>query len=125
MNDRLLAIAVESRLWRAVVVSLQAVAAAWASSRLGQAAASGAAAWTARPPAERLSFGAAAVAWALIWLLAGQRWLPPYAGSGLPQMWFASAAIVAALVSLAATPLVLAWGDSRLARLARSLGRGI
>lgn len=121
MNDRLLAIAGESLLWRAVATSLQAVGAAWAASRPGQAVARGTAAWETRTPAERLRFGGAAVAWALLWLLAGQWWLPAYVGSGLPKMWFAAAAVFAALLSLAADPIASGWGDSRLARMARSI----
>lgn len=125
MKENLSTVAADSHLWRVTTAMAQGVLKTWRSSRFGRTLKRGTVIWTARPPAERLRFGAAVVAWALIWLLAGQRWLPPYAGSGLPQMWFASAAIVAALVSLAATPLVRAWGDSRLARLARSTRRGI
>ena len=123
MNDRLLAIAGESLLWRAVAASLQAVSTAWVASRPGQAVARGTAAWDTRTSAERLRFGGAAVAWALLWLLAGQWWLPAYVGSGLPKIWFAAAAVFAALLSLAADPITSAWGDSRLARLAQSISQ--
>lgn len=121
MNARLLAIAGESVLWRSVVASLQAVGVAWAASRLGRGASRGAAAWKALAPAERLRFGSAVVAWALLWLMAGQWLLPAYVGSGLPRMWFVAATVFAALLSLAAAPIARGWGDSRLARMARSI----
>ena len=111
------AVAEDSRLWRGEQAVAQALTAAWNGSRFGQIATASVRRVREAAPARRIRFGALVVAWAGAWHLIGLMFLPRYATSGLPRVWFVAASIVALMVAFAAEALVRAWEASALRRV--------
>ena len=72
--------------------------------------------WRGFPTTLRIQVVALLVACVSAGQILGPWVLPPYALSGLPRMWFLTAAALAVLATVLAAPLASAWPESRTAK---------
>jgi hypothetical protein len=112
-------VAADSRLWHGGQAVGRAWSEAWHHSWVGQGTTLAAIRLRGMTPALRVRMGGLVVAWTCAWHLAALYFLPRYATSGLPRVWFVAAGMVALVIAFAADAFVRAWEPSALRRVFR------
>lgn len=120
-HDTIGAIAADSRLGQAILRLRRIGLAAWDASRTARIFRRSHTGWAGLTTAQRVRLIALLVAWVSAWQVVSLWVLPRYVMSGLPAMWFVTAAVLASLTGLMAAPLTSAWPDSRAATTARTI----